>query len=219
MRTATENETVRSRLSVTPDELFVGRFERLQRLNQEPGSALNALDISAILRLFFIDGDRLVDLVNRSRRLKLRFRVPDASSTKTLFAQLQRNHPELGEEAVLHALWYGEFQGWHERFVSHSKFASAPILYLEGKWYTLRDVVKFCAVRLGGVHIGEAATDDAEDAKLRALDDLLRLDDIPPLLRSTLLFGKLAVEGLMPLYERVRIDAALSMADESTKRT
>jgi hypothetical protein len=91
----------------------------------------------------------------------------------------------------------------HEKVVGKDAFLSAPVLYLEGKSYSVRDLIKVSALRLGGVHVGDPETDTEQEARLRALNTVV-LGGLPAVFRTVLWFARQTVASLEPLYEQVR---------------
>jgi len=71
------------------DTLFLETLADLRR-RSNPGPEYEVQQLAALLRKLLLDGQPLIDAVNRTRRLRIRFRVHDGSPYQDLVLVLQR---------------------------------------------------------------------------------------------------------------------------------
>jgi hypothetical protein len=143
---------------VTVDELFLLTLEDLEERVRLGRGEYDALMSAWLLRKLLLDGDRLVHRANRSRRLKLRFRMSD-------------EQPSPGIQG-----WGPGYSLWPDPAVppqcpivelTLKQFLARPTLVAFGHTITVHDLIKFMANYEGAVH---ATAPD--DEKTRALWDV-----------------------------------------------
>ncbi len=129
------------------NRLFEQNLHELQTLIASE-SEYDIVSSSRILRQLLLDGDALVHIVNRELRAKptFRVRVPSASNGEANWIDPFLS-PGLDDE-------YLELD--HRHFLSH------PIGNYDGRSVTIRQVIKYAAIVLGGVHFKAEPGDDLE---------------------------------------------------------
>lgn len=138
--------------------------------------------LSKTLRQLLLDGDAIVNLVNRQLRLDIRFRVARIDSTK---------HPGdwIFPDIVCSGLNEPSLALKLDKFLSHrTGFAS-------GRYITVRDLIKYAATCLGGVHFkldsagdhGHIAKFHTESVRKGLSPVLLALRDIARVTRDALI--------------------------------
>ena len=145
---------------MTPEQVFLHRFAQLEQiLASRQVAAL--LDLALILRQLLVDGTTLTASVNRNHRLKLRFTVGQ-STQQSLEGMFARGIP------LPMMMWQGDvMDGQWTQTLTLDEFLKHGMAHFNGEHYTVRQIIKACANRLGGVHLGDPAGDDEEAAALR----------------------------------------------------
>lgn len=129
------------------DELFCRTIDDIQSVVDNPTS-YEILRSSALLRQLLLDGRRLVDIVNRERRLRLRFRVADGWEHPVARMMRSMNPVFFG---VLDGIDTGaQFPNTPIRELTRDQFLNYNVLLINGHVYTVRDVISFCANVMGG---------------------------------------------------------------------
>jgi hypothetical protein len=181
------------------DILFLETLADLRR-RSNPGPEYEVQQLAALLRKLLLDGQPLVDAVNRTRRLPIRFRVHDGSpyqdlvlsSGPTFYALQDAFDPE----SVLVA---------NARIaeVDRDGLLGRGIVLMDGVWFSVADIVKYVAHVEGAVHRGQPS-----DNKQRALAATnIRIGGYDsPVVRSLLAVARVVARGLEPLEARIRAD-------------
>jgi hypothetical protein len=181
------------------DTLFLETLADLRR-RSNAGPAYEVQQLAALLRKLLLDGQPLVDAANRTRRLRLRFRVYDGSpyqdlvlSDGPMFYSLQ---DAFDPETVAVA---------NARFaeVNRDGLLGRGLVLLDGIWFSVADIVKYVAHVEGAVHLGEP--DDDKQRALAASDIRIGGYD-SPVVRSLLAVARVVARGLEPLEARIRAD-------------
>lgn len=86
--------------------------------------------------------------------------------------------------------------------IKKDEFLDFDIIYFDGTRFTVKQIVKFCANQLGGIHY-ERDSSDAEDIILRKLNKVFKLGGASLALTSLQLIGKITLQGLEELYNCV----------------
>jgi hypothetical protein len=156
--------------------------------------------LAALLRKLLLDGQPLMDAVNRSRRMRIRFSVYDGSpyqdmvlSSGPVFYALQ---DAFDPEAVAVA---------NARIaeVGRDGLLERGIVLMNGVWFSVADIVKYVANVEGAVHRG--SPNDAKQRALAATDIRIGGYD-SPVVRSLLAVARVVARGLEPLEARIRAD-------------
>lgn len=139
-----------------PIYLFCRTVEDINRAIETPDS-YEVLRASALLRQLLIDGNRLVDIVNREARKKIQFEIADSWNTPYTKMVLEHGASFL---AVLDGLS-------PERMIlkaplkrlNRDQFLSHRVVFTQGAFVTVRDIIDHCSNVIGGVHIGAPRTE------------------------------------------------------------
>lgn len=143
-------------------ELFKCKYDELIELTNNPDS-YNFLKSSAILRSFFFDGgNSLVDKILRQTSQKITFTV-----VKPISNDLLEIMPDLGFS-------YDSIVPNNHRpdliiNLNQDDFYRFEIFYHEGRKYTVRQIVKFGANVMGGVHHDPLSNKDPDYAHINEL--------------------------------------------------
>lgn len=179
--------------------VFVHKYEKLREL-LKVGPEVHLLDIAAILRHFLVDKQTLVDIVNQDHALTIRFKVFGSASESA-----QAPMPGAKSTFVFSGTTWPPFAPLKE--LKRDDFLDFDMIYLDGLKFTVRDIVKFCANQLGGVHF-ERNSSDPDDIILRKLDAIFQIGGASTALSALQLIGKITIQALEELYNRVIFDLA-----------
>lgn len=184
----------------TPTELLEHKLDELARHLEEP-SLPAAMDVAGIVRQLIQDGSPLMDVVNRERRLKVRFRVARFPS----FADVARGDPSTtvywGPALVPDAS--SRFNG--VRALRRGEFLAAPAVQTAHVTIQVSHFVSYGANKAGGVHF-----DPSRDKETTRIDALVRALDTPdrPVFASTILaIGRVTHSALTPLRDALQRSA------------
>jgi hypothetical protein len=181
------------------DTLFLETLADL-RPRSDAGPEYEVQQLAALLRKLLLDRQPLIDAVNRSRRLPVRFQVHDGSpyqdlvlsSGPTFYALQDAFDPE----TVLVA---------NARIadVDRDELLRRGIVLMDGLWFSVADIVTYVAHVEGAVHRGQP-----RDNKQRALAATsIRIGGYDsPVVRSLLAVARVVARGLEPLEARIRAD-------------
>jgi len=181
------------------DTLFLETLDDLRR-RSHPAPEYEVQQLAALLRKLLLDGQPLIDAVNRSRRLRIRFRVYDGSPYQDLLLSLHPDFYSLQDafdpEDVLVA---------NPRIaeVDRDGLLGHRIVLMDGVWFSVADIITYVAHVEGAVHRGQP-----RDDKQRALAaSTIRIGGYDsPVVRSLLAMARVVVRGLEPLEARIRAD-------------
>lgn len=210
------------------DVLFLRTLDDLDGRLQPGQAEYDIIRMSGLLRQLLVDGNNLVDQVNRTRRIKISYKAysfhapiePDVVFW-ALGDWLTPNTPA-GSAAGYLTLTEGVRQpsppeGTPDTMtpqdLAKDRFLALQVVLYHGHVFTVKEIILYLANAAGGVHAGEPK-DDKEQALALLLDPP---GDIPPNARagqhSAVIYTLLAIgrgvrRGLDPL--RARISADLS---------
>jgi len=134
-----------------PSNLLVHTIDEIGEVIRAPTN-YSILRSSALLRQLLVDGNRLVDVVNREPKLKISYIISDTWDTP--FAKL------VLEDGPI---FYATLDGLSPETVlikaptkelSRDTFLSHRVVLAHGKYITVRDIIDHCANVMGGVHYG-----------------------------------------------------------------
>lgn len=188
-------------------ELFIHKYNELKQLSKALDH-YSMLKASAILRLFFVDKSNLVDQVNKTFSKKIYFTLVE--SDFFLFKKM----PELKPSYQYDSISPDGYRSDLIKNVNKDYFLAMPLLCYEGELYTVRQIIKFGANVLGGVHYDPTSKQDPDYVILTRLKDDLedKLEFIrqlggymPPLnvLVPLSSVSEVAIQSLATLYEKV----------------
>ncbi len=134
-----------------PDWLFLRTLNDCKSAIQNPDD-YQLLRATALLRQLLLDANRLLDVVNRDRREKIRFRIADSWQTQHTRLVISMN-PSI--YTVADGLYPGtSLPNTPVVELSRDQFLKHPVAYASGRYYTVGEIVQHCANILGGVHFG-----------------------------------------------------------------
>lgn len=184
------------RIDMTPDQIFKIRYDELALSlhNQQPEDMLK---ISQSLRQILVDGDRLLDVVNRERRLKIRFTVGmSVEDRSNQMAGLGLPVPNTHFLAMFPP-------NEPRQNIKVDNLLSFKVVKHDDNYFSIRDVIKTCCNRLGGVHFGDPDKDDEREAKIRELGVILKEFSVHGAFSLLFIIGLIVVEGLHDLRQKI----------------
>jgi hypothetical protein len=155
-----------------PEELFVRAVDYL-RLAAEQPTPNNLLEAAAKLRQLFADANPLVHQANRSHCLKLTFFVVPVDQPR----------------------------GSAARALTLDQFLSSPIAYVEGRWFSVIDHIRYLANYAGAIH--KSQPDSPESTTLECLGKSVQIGGAPSTLYAIKSVCNIAIAGCQPLYEAI----------------
>jgi len=163
---------------------------------------------AALLRKLLLDGGRLMDQVNRSHRLDLRFRISGVSPYEQLMYEQSPMFWAI-EDALdpESPLTYAPFDATRDEFLKRR------VMRFAGSWITVRDVIDQLANIDGAVHSGKAK--DERQRALQAAASFYNRGGLPGVVSQVRLIGRITVEGLSPLRDAVVAIGAATWASVS----
>jgi len=155
------------------------------------------LKIAQSLRQIVIDGDRLLDVVNKERRLKVRFTVGMSVE--------ERSEEMAGLGLPVPSIHFlGMFPPNEPRKnIKLNNFLSFKVVKHDEDYYSVREVIKTCCNRLGGVHFGDPEKDDEIEAGIRNLGVILGNLGMQGAFAILVIIGNMVVEGLNDLRQQI----------------
>lgn len=144
------------------------------------------LNSSAILRQLLLDESPLIHIVNKTYKIKLVFKV-----RKNDFLEFPENVPKPSIRVINPRL---SIQG--EEYINLNKFLSFKVAIVDNQPFTIREIIKFVANVLGGVHFDSAK--DKEEL-LRKLQELHIFSDVNLLFNLIRNIGLIVLDGLREL--------------------
>ena len=179
------------------NQLFLNSLEELERLTRIPQSRVTeyeTLRISALLRLLILDAEPLFEQVNRSHRLKIRFRSSYPASLT------DEDLPEPPFENADTPFPVGTKTLTKKDFIARFAAFIAPYEY------TVKDLILYGANLAGGVHAGRPSSDT--ESVIYDTAEKIRIFDKDPSLLELRGIGQVVVRSLAPLYQAVRMAPA-----------
>ncbi|MEV6695524.1 hypothetical protein AB0M35_29090 [Micromonospora sp. NPDC051196] len=189
------------------DRLFLHTLRDLE----ERASATDEYKVlmsAALLRKLILDADRLVDQVNRTYKLDLRFRISSVSpfermiyDTNPLFWIIEDGlDPEiLPISPPLDA--------------KRDQFLTRRVMCFQGSWITVRDVIHQLANIEGAVHAGKAR--EQRQIAFREAEKFYSHGHLPGAISQVRTIGRIVVRGLRPLHDAVVAAGAATWASVS----
>jgi len=180
------------------DLLFIKTLDEIKETTISP-EAYGVLRSTALLRQMLIDGNRLVDVVNQKRRLKLRFTLSDEWESKLNNVALKTG-----------AIFVGVLDGICPEFKSEetpllnlsiSQFLTFRVIFIRGHFITVHEIIDHCAHVIGGVHIGSPKTE--KEALLSNMHDFM-IGDLTINLKQVIPILRIVHKGLEPLYNQIK---------------
>ena len=181
----------------TTDSLFLNTLTDLATRAAD-SDEYTVLGASALIRKLLIDSSPLVDQVNRKHRFKLTFEISESNPfiegvpPPALWSVQDGLDPETSRP------------GKPRIKVNRDGLLSTVLAVVDGKSFTLREVVLFEANIMGGVHAGSAK--EEKEKVLQSLDAWLAIGGHRASLRQLKAIGRVVLRGLEPL--RVAVASA-----------
>lgn len=155
----------------------------------------NVLGSSALIRKLLIDDFPLVDQVNQQYRLRLAFEISESSPCipgapePTVWSLQDGLDPETSRP------------GKPRKVVSRDQLLATILALVNGKSYTLREIVLFEAHIMGGVHADSPKAE--KDKVLNILNSSFAIGGSRASLRQLQAIGRVVLRGLEPLRAAV----------------
>jgi hypothetical protein len=183
---------------ITLDELFLRTIESLKN-RSKTSDEFELMMAAGLLRKLLLDANPLVDQVNRSRRLKLRFRIAmrgpgplGQPSTPTLWALPSGLDPTSLDPGTSTAV----------QEVDKSVFLRRPVSLYKGEVATVHDLIDYFAHVRGAVHYGSPST--AKERALHELETYNWTDGLPIILEVLRSVIRVVVNAMDPLTQAVK---------------
>jgi hypothetical protein len=90
------------------------------------------------------------------------------------------------------------------REITKDEFLKFDLFYLDGTTFSVKQIIKLCANELGGVH-NQKDFSKSKEKTLRMLNGAFDLGGVSSVLASLQLIGKITIETLAELYDKVKI--------------
>ena len=158
----------------------------------------NVLGSSALIRKLLIDDFPLVDQVNQQYRLKLVFEISESNPSipgvpePTFWSVQDGLDPETSRP------------GKPRKAVNRDQLLATVLTLVDGKSYSLREIVLFEANIVGGVHAGSPR--EEKEKVLQAINSTLAIGGYRASLRQLQAVGRVVLRGVEPL--RVAVTSA-----------
>jgi len=172
--------------------LFLERCKQVEALMQSHAE-IDMLDLAARLRQLLLDDDPLTHQANRESRLKLRFVVglfrsqPDARVT---IASLEDGlDPETRPP------------GSPSKEVNLDGFTAHEVLFLNGRGFSVRDVIKHASDAAGGIH--RDANPKEQHKQIAEYSAGFGIGGLPAAIRQLKAIARVTLKGLRPLREAI----------------
>jgi hypothetical protein len=182
-----------------PDRLFLFTVDECRQVFGAPND-YSILRSTALLRQLLLDGNSLVDVVNRERRERILFTISDGWATEyastvmedqpSLFCVADGLHPD--STPIIDAKIVK---------LKRDQFLKYNLVYSNGSFHNVGEIVSHCANVLGGVHIGSPRT--PEEHSLSAAQQF-QIGGLPLSLRQVVPLLRVVADALDPLYQRIR---------------
>jgi tetratricopeptide (TPR) repeat protein len=190
--------------NMNADYLFIKTIDECISVTQNPDE-YELLRATALLRQLLLDGNRLLDVVNRKRRKKIIFRVADgwqSQLTKTIMSK----KPDIFNVAD-GLLPEASFPNVPIVELNRDQFLKYRIAYANNQYFTIADVILHCSNVMGGVHIGDPR--DEHEEILSAVQQF-QIGGLPLSLRQTMSIIKVVIDGLEPLYQEITLEKGIT---------
>jgi hypothetical protein len=178
---------------VNDDELFLRTLQDLHS-RVESGDEYSLVRATALLRQLLLDDTRLVDRVNQTHRLRLRFEVCGRPYAEVVLQLSPAFYSRLGG---IHKS--GPFPHQMEA-LSRDDFLKTTVLFLDARRITIGDLITYAANVAGGVHTGNPRTD--EQKVLANFREVIMVDH-PVQIAQLAAVIKIVLDALEPLRQAV----------------
>ncbi|HKY87736.1 MAG TPA: hypothetical protein VJL90_13315 [Pseudorhodoplanes sp.] len=150
------------------------------------------LDLAARLRQLFLDGgSSLVHQVNRQHQLKISFQVGEFRSIPDAYVTIYSLEDGLDPDT--------RPPGSPSKTVNLDGFMGHTTLYLNGKGFYVRDIIKHASDAAGGVHRSDNPRD--QHKQVAEYSAGFGIGGLPAAIRQLKAIARVAIKGLRPLIE------------------
>lgn len=179
-----------------PEQMFLNTIEQLQILINSYHE-YEIIRASHLIRQLLLDGQKsLVERVNKSHRLKIKYRV-----VKTSPPDIPGLPPLKAWCAVDSIVPYMAPPGSQPVSMNWEKFQKQIVAIIDGHRYSVHDIVDYVAHIAGGVHLGSPNTDRARI--LASLDRQIPSTNLNIIVMTLRGIGRIILTGLSDLKDRV----------------
>lgn len=171
------------------DLLFIATLDDLDARSEPGRNEYDVLAIAALLRKLLLDSSRLLDLVNRERRIRIRYVA-------------NRRHPPTDPPPIFWSVQDGldpntALARSQPEELALDQLLSVTIIRIEGVDLSVHDVVDYLANVGGAVHLGQPRT--PKQTALASIESTIKVGGYPPAVRSLLAVARVVSRALQPL--------------------
>lgn len=193
-------------------QLFLRTLDDLEtKISSTDGYEI--LQASALIRKLFLDGNRLVDQVNRLHGLKIKFEVVDTQKLLGIFSQA--GVPALEFLAIGDALDPDVLPNPPRKVVSRDTFFATKVQLSRGQELTIQDIILYQANVAGGVHLSDPRTIQEQTIALN--EDSITILGLAPGLQQLKAIGRVILKALTPLRVVVMTSQAIVVDSHSVE--
>ena len=183
---------------MNPEQLFKIHYDKMTQALQRR-TPEDMLDIARALRQILVDGDRLLDVVNRERRLKIRF---------TVGMSVEERAEEMAELGIPSSSCRLHFLGMFppnepRKNIKIDNLLSFKVVKKGERCYSVREVIKTCCNCLGAVHYGPPEKDNDIETGIRSLGEIFEVEGVHGAFATLVIIGSIVVEGLQELRQQI----------------
>ena len=180
------------------DQLFLRTLDDLERRTVTTDE-YEALMSAAYLRKVLLDSSPLMDQVNATHRLKIRFRMNSVTSLERAILEGRPFYWLLGDAIDPESISSPGLSVPID--ATRDQFLKRPVLFIRGHLVTVKDLISQLAHIEGAVHSGRPENEREE--LLRQAERFAFVGNLPAGVRQVQLIGRIVVRGLTPLREAV----------------
>ena len=153
------------------------------------------LMVAGLLRKLLLDGDSLMNQVNRGKKLKITFtindrKIPQASSDVVFWSIEDGLDPDTSVPLLC-----------NPKEVNKDDLLKIPIILSNGKTINIKDLIQHMAHVEGAIHPGIPKSD--EEKILKGLGRILGIGGLPVGIRLLKAIARVVLRGLQPLRNEV----------------
>jgi len=187
-------------MRLSQDEiLFLEKYQDLLDLTSSL-TKYNCLRISSILRQLLLDKMPFIDRVNRKWRFKIKYKIYDPP-----YIHEYLEDPNIIMFSRPNGLCPDEDSDSNYIYeISLKKFLSIKINKLENQFVTIKDVIKYSANVLGGVHRRDPKLNNEDELSLHKLEYFFNINEIPVIMYQLHSLSKITLDALKPLYDHLK---------------